>query len=202
MQVIKVDQNSEEWFDLRKGKITGSKLKDVITKRAGYGKKMGFYQLIADKLALPADSEDPMERGSRLEDEAAEEFEKRNNVKTEAVGIWVSDVDENIMISPDRVVSDTEAVEIKCLNSAAHIKAIIENTIPKEYEDQAMQYFVVNDMLQKLHFVFYDPRVVAKPYVQVTIDREYFTEEHIKRTLNLQQQLLEEVDEWVEKLAF
>ena len=51
----------------REGKITGSRLKDIIVKR-GTGKKIGFYSLIAEKLGIPAEEgETPMERGSRLE---------------------------------------------------------------------------------------------------------------------------------------
>ena len=69
MKTIKIEQNSEEWIEVRKGKITGSKLGDITLKKGG-GYKKGFYEIIADKVSIP-DEEDvpsnPMERGHYLE---------------------------------------------------------------------------------------------------------------------------------------
>ena len=53
MKINKYD-NREEWLKSREGRITGSKLKDIIVKR-GTGKKKGYYQLIADKIATNPD---------------------------------------------------------------------------------------------------------------------------------------------------
>ena len=33
MKVVNIDQNSEQWLELRKGKITGSKLKDIVVEK-------------------------------------------------------------------------------------------------------------------------------------------------------------------------
>ena len=57
MKTLKLEQNSDEWFEARKGRITGSKLKDIVTKR-GSNTKIGVYQLIADRIAVDADDED------------------------------------------------------------------------------------------------------------------------------------------------
>ncbi len=72
MKTLKFE-NQESWLEARKTKITGSRLKDIIVKR-GTGQKIGFYELIAERLAIPSDGEDPMERGHRLETEALERF--------------------------------------------------------------------------------------------------------------------------------
>ena len=73
--MIQKFQDKEEWLNARAGKITGSKLKDLIVKR-GTGEKKGFYQLIADRVAIAPDGENPMDRGTRLEEEAIERFVK------------------------------------------------------------------------------------------------------------------------------
>src|SRR3990167_2858267 len=152
-------ENEQEWLDARLGKIGGTRLKDIKNKRGG-SPKIGFYELIAERICLPATEEGAMDRGQRLEDEAIHKFSERigKKVSNELV-IWHRDEDENIAISPDGSIGKTEAVEIKCLNSARHIEAWLTKQIPDEYEYQVIQYFLVNDKLKKLYFVFYDPRM-------------------------------------------
>ena len=51
MKRLSLEQNTEEWLEWRKGKITGSRLNDIIVKR-GTGRKLGFYEVIAERLAV------------------------------------------------------------------------------------------------------------------------------------------------------
>jgi len=204
MKIINIDQNTDEWFELRKGKITGSTLKDIVVKR-GTKKKIGFYQLIADRIAQEPDDENVMDRGHRLEEEAIEKLEQQLGVKVERVGFLVSDFNPNIGLSPDGLIKRngkyTEAVEVKCLNSARHIQALIEKELPKEYEEQALQYFIVNEDLQVLHFVFYDPRIKSNPYLKISITSDFFGDQ-IEAIKQYEIDTLKEIDQWVEKLAF
>ncbi len=149
----------DEWLEARRGRVTGTRLKDLIVKR-GTAKKMGFYELIAERIALPPDGENVMDRGKRLEDEAIERFAKETKKKVNNdLVLWYRDDDENIAVSPDGSIGKTEAVEVKCLSSARHIEAWLTKKIPDEYEYQVLQYFIVNDKLKTLYFVFYDPRM-------------------------------------------
>src|ERR1035441_3847852 len=120
MKTLKFEPNErDEWLYTRRGKITGSRLADIYSKRDAHKKKIGFYELIAEKLGLPPDNdENAMERGSRLEKEAIARFEQENpGVKVDtSLLIWTRDENENIAISPDGVISETEAVEAKCLS--------------------------------------------------------------------------------------
>jgi len=194
-------QNEAEWLDARRGKITGSRLKDIITKR-GTGKKMGFYELIAERLAVKPDDERPIDRGHRLESEAIERFVKETGKKVDtSLIMWVREDDESIAISPDGIIGKTEAVEVKCLSSALHIKAIITKAIPDEYEEQAIQYFIVNDKLKKLYFVFYDPRFVKHDYYCLEFTRKDF-QEKIDTYLAYQRDTLAEVNQIVSDLSF
>lgn len=197
--------NREDWLNARRGKITGSRLKDLIVKR-GTGKKIGFYELIAERLGIPADGENPMDRGTRLEEEAIAQFVKETGkkVNTDLV-IWSKDDNEAIAISPDGYIEKKkkieEAVEVKCLSSARHIEALLTGEIPTEYQEQKIQYFVVNDDLKTLYFIFYDPRLLAKPYFVIEIKRED-VEDEIKFHLDYQRLILDEVDEIVNRLTF
>ena len=68
MKVSKYE-TKEEWFEARKGKVTGSRLKDLVVKR-GNDEKIAFYEIIAERIAETPDDENPMERGTRLEEDA------------------------------------------------------------------------------------------------------------------------------------
>jgi putative phage-type endonuclease len=148
----------EEWLEARRGRVTGTRLKDIVVKR-GTKPKKAFYELIAERIAIPRDpTENVMDRGHTLESDAVARFtqETGKNVDTSLI-LWTRDDNDNIAISPDGFIGDTEAVEVKCLNSASHLEAYLTKEIPSEYEMQALQYFIVNDKLQTLYFCFYDP---------------------------------------------
>jgi len=198
MKTLKFE-NQEDWLEARKTKITGSRLKDIIVKR-GTGQKIGFYELIAERLAIPSDGEDPMERGHRLETEALERFTQETGKEVDgSLVMWVREDNESIAISPDGIINDEEAVEVKCLASSRHIEALLTNEVPKEYEEQINQYFVVNDKLQKMYMVFYDPRLSVKDFFFITINRN---QEKVDELLEYQNNIIEEVNKIVKQLSF
>ena len=200
MKILRFD-NEIDWLEARKTKITGSRLKDIITLR-GTGKKIGFYELIAERLALPPTDENAMDRGSRLELEAIERFEKETGKKVDSsLALWVREDNESIAISPDGQIGVKEAVEVKCLASSRHIEALLTGKVPSDYDFQKLQYFIVNDKLQTLYFAFYDPRLSVKDFFYFTVNREDI-EEEIKEYLEYQENVLKEVNEVVTSLSF
>jgi len=197
-----VFENQEDWLDARVGKITGSRLSSIIIKR-GTEHKKGFYELIAERLAIPRDDERPMDRGHRLEEESIKRFEKETgkNVDTTLV-IWVREDNASIAVSPDGSIDDdTEAVESKSLSSASHIEAYLKKEIPSEYDEQVIQYFIVNDKLTKLHFCFYDPSLMVKQFFYITVTRGEI-QEKIEKYLEFQRKTLEEIEKIVSDLTF
>jgi len=195
-----IEQNTPEWFDLRKGKITGSKWHGIVIKR-GTVKKKGFYELLAERVAVEKDGEDARARGNRLEDEAIFELEKEFG-PIERPGFCVREDNENIAISMDGAqLEKFRAFEVKCLNSADHLRAYFEQSIPGDYFEQAIQYFVVWDELEELIFTFYDPRVPGKTLHYISMKREDFDSE-IKAQHNCQLANLAEIEAMAEKIAF
>lgn len=198
--IVKVFETEETWLDARRGRITGTRLKDLISKRGG-APKIGYYELIAERVALPATDENAMDRGQRLEELAIARFAKETGktVNNERV-LWARADNENIAVSPDGVISDTEAVECKCLASARHIEAWLTQEIPSEYHYQVVQYFVVNDKLEKLYFVFYDPRM-PKDFFFFEVKRES-VQTDIKECMELEKQVLADIAKIEESLTF
>lgn len=192
--------SEQEWLEARKGRVTGTRLKDLVMKR-GTGKKKGFYQIIAERVAIPHDGESYLDRGHRLEEDAIARFsqETGKKVNTDLV-LWYREDDENIAISPDGYIGKTEAVEVKCLDSAGHIEALVTKHIPDEYEGQVLQYFIVNDSLKVLHFVFYDPRM-PKDFFYIDVHRKDIGAE-VKEYLALERQALTEIAQIEAELTF
>lgn len=205
---IQLFNNREEWIEARKGKITGTRLADIVDKRGG-GRRIGFYEILAERVAIPAADENPMDRGNRLEEEACNRFAKetRKKVKNDLV-IWMRSDNENIAISPDGTIEGTvkgkkkitEAVECKCLNSARHIEAYLTKRIPSEYELQVMQYFIVNPDLKVVHFAFYDPRMPID-FFFIDVTRKE-VQEQVDEYLQLEKDVLKELDRLEQVLTF
>jgi guanylate kinase len=168
-------------------------------------KKKGYYEIIAERLAVQPDGENPMERGNRLEAESIARFEKESGKKVSQDLVILSREDnESIAISPDGFIAPAgkskkikEMVESKSLNSAAHIEAYLTQKVPSEYHHQVLQYFIVNDDCEKLHFLFYDPRFNKKlEFFSLTVERKDVQAE-VTMYLKYQEELLKEVDEIV-----
>lgn len=192
--------NEQEWLDGRRGLITGTKAGSLLSVRDKKPLK-GYYELIAERVAIPANGENAMDRGHRLEEEAIDRFmeETGKKVNKDLVIIHRED-DERIAYSPDGYIGQTEDVEVKCLNSASHIEALLTKEIPKDYKFQVLQGFVVNDKLKKRHIVFYDPRM-PRDYLCITVERKS-VEQEVKELLELEQKVLKEIDDIENKLTF
>jgi len=207
VKIIDIDQNTDEWLEARKGKITGSKLNGIVTKR-GNGHKVGFYQLIADKVFDGAENEeDDRERGHSLEDEAAERFEHETGKTAEQVGLVLSDLSDDIALSPDRLIKQkgkyTEGLEIKCLGDARHVEAVLTNKVPADYYPQVIQYFVVVETLKRVYLVFYSDRTNIKKfqYHCIAVERKD-VEADIEFYRDYQIQTLKEINELLEQYVF
>lgn len=178
-----------------------------------------IYKLIAQRIAKPINPNDyadrlngatysAMLRGQILEDEARELISEKLGKRTIPGRVWQSDVNEYMICSPDgEIVDDTgkvsEAVEIKCLDSWKVVKAYYEKHPPLDYEAQIIQYFLVNENLQKLYFCIYSD-VFTNPDLGLQIfelKREDYREK-IELTGMVQNATLKLVEREVQKLMF
>lgn len=179
-----------------------------------------IYKLIAQRIAKPINSNDyadripegatysAMLRGQILEEEARDLISEKLGKQIIPGRVWQSDVNEYMICSPDgEIVDDTgkvsEAVEIKCLDSWKVVKAYYEKRPPLEYEAQIIQYFLVNENLQKLYFCIYSD-VFTNPELGLQIfelKREDY-QEKIELTGRVQNATLGLVEREVQKLMF
>lgn len=214
MKYLQIQQNSQEWFDYRYGKLTGSEAKLVKPLSRGSDRTpAGFWKLLAHRLAVKPDGEKEDDRGHRLEPIAIAEYAQKAGIPFRTgCGVWISDHDENTTFSPDGEEpcdAPTYSAEVKALSSSKHIKAIVNDLIAKkrddynpiysvpdeygaQYRDQAIQAFVVNEGLKEHHFLMYDDRAAfeeLKLYV-IVIRRE-----HVQEMVD--QKLREQAETWL-----
>jgi len=120
-----IEQGSQEWHALRAGKLTSSKAQAIGN--AGKGLESEVLDTMARKLssAEPESyTNEDMERGKELEEQAIEMYEMESGAKTEIVG-FVSSDDDTAGCSPDRLEGDDGMVEVKCPNDTNFLKLML-----------------------------------------------------------------------------
>lgn len=204
--IIKTYNTEDEWLDDRRPKVTGTKLGGIGEFRGQH--KIGFYELIAARIALYEDGgTSDRDRGHRFEAEAVEQLSNLVGIDfiTDRT-MWVREDNDYMAYSPDGYSADlTVAAEVKNLGTAWHMFIIDTDQIPNDskhpYYNQIIQAFIVNDDLEKVYFTSYDPRFTAKPLHVIVITREE-AQEAIDYYRNLEERVLAEVEEYVERWAF
>lgn len=201
MKTLKFD-TEEQWLEARRGKLTGTKAEAAALKRGG-GKRIGYYEIIAEKLAIEGDGENPMDRGHRLEEESMQRLSAVTEQKIDtSLVLWQRDDNPNIAYSPDGIINKAVAAESKSLSSARHIEAYLTQQVPDEFYYQKLQAFIVNDDLKKLYFCFYDPRMgLGLDFFYITVNRKDLQEE-IDKFLQQERDMLAEIQEIVTRLTF
>lgn len=157
-------QGSPEWHALRCGKVTASRVSDVIAKtKTGWGASRANYaaELIAERLtgvAAEGFTNAAMQWGTDQEPNARIAYEFMEDVTVEQVAFVVHPAICDSGASPDGLVGDSGMVEIKCPNTATHIDTLINQAIPTKYVTQMMWQMACTGR-QWCDFVSYDPRL-------------------------------------------
>lgn len=159
-----MEQRSAEWFAARLGKVTASRVADLMARtKTGYGASRGNYlaELLCERLTgEQADrfTSAEMQRGSELEPQARAAYAFIHSTSVHECGFVVHPVIEGFGASPDGLIGDIGLVEIKCPNTATHVDYLLSQTVPGKYETQ-MQAQMACTGRAWCDFVSYDPRL-------------------------------------------
>jgi putative phage-type endonuclease len=157
-------QGSPEWKALRCGKVTASRVADVVAKtKTGYSASRANYlaQLIAEHLtgtAAETYSNAAMQHGTETEPEARDAYCFYQGVTVEQVAFVPHPKIDQAGASPDGLVGADGLVEIKCPNTATHLETLLGQAVPAKYVDQ-MQFQMACTGRKWCDFVSYDPRM-------------------------------------------
>jgi len=198
-----MEQRSEEWFAARLGKVTASKVADVIAKtKTGYSASRENYmaQLICERMTgQKADSftNAAMEWGTATEPLARAAYEAFKDVLVDEVGIIEHPFIPMCAASPDGLVSIDGMLEIKCPNTATHFDTLLTGKMPNKYMPQVQWQMACANRLW-VDFVSFDPR--APEGLQLFVTRIERDDKYILELEAEVNKFLGELDERIEKL--
>lgn len=174
MRIVDCEQGSEEWVKARIGRVTASRIADVVARtRSGYGASRANYmaELIAERLTGTPTTKiitQPMQWGKDQEPHARALYEFMHDVTIKQVGLVIHPDIEMAAASPDGLIGDDGLIEIKCPNTATHIDTLLGAEIDGSYVKQ-MQWQMACTGSKWCDFVSYDPRM--PPEMQVFVYR-------------------------------
>jgi putative phage-type endonuclease len=177
-----IEQGTPEWKQIRCGKVTASKVADVIAKtKSGPAASRETYmtQLVLEQLTgkvAESYKNQAMQWGNDTEPLARAAYEKVNNVLVEQVSFVEHPLIHGTGASPDGYVGLFGLVEFKCPESHTHVETLISKKIPQKYFTQMQWQMRVCDR-QWCDFVSYDPRLVGN--LQLFIQRVEFDPEYV-----------------------
>jgi putative phage-type endonuclease len=158
------DQQSEAWFAARLGRVTASRVADVIARtKTGPSASRANYlaELVAERLTGARGetfTSAAMEWGTDNEAEARLAYEFRTDATVDQVGFIPHPSIEMSGASPDGLVGADGLVEIKCPNTATHIETLLTGVIPGKYETQMLWQMACTGRAW-CDFASFDPRL-------------------------------------------
>ena len=161
------DQRTEEWFAARLGKVTASKVADLMAKtKSGYSASRDNYmaQLVVERITktkAESYSNAAMDWGTAQEPFARAAYEAFTGFMVEEVGFVQHPTIEWAGASPDGLVGNDGLVEIKCPNTATMIDTLLKGKVPQKYYIQ-MQMQMACTQRAWCDYVVFDSRMPAK----------------------------------------
>jgi putative phage-type endonuclease len=165
-----IEQRTEEWFQQRLGKVTASRISDVIAKtKTGVSTSRQNYlvQLVSERLTgKKGDSfvNQAMLDGIERESAARELYMRTRGVSVTEVGFFDHPVIKNSGASPDGAVNAEEdgkyagLIEIKCPIETTHTNTLMSKSVPSKYMPQIQwQMASVSPNVKWVDFISFNP---------------------------------------------
>lgn len=172
-------QYDDLWWKVRRGVPTASNAKKIITPAKGELSKSaeGYAcELIAELYDLEYGPRDEfataaMRNGTIMEPEARRFYEFDTGMSVKQVGFCVTD-DGRFGCSPDALVGDEGALELKSPQCHTQIRYLLDNKLPDEYRPQVHWHIAVTGR-KFCDFMAYYPGL---PHLLVRVERDSYTE--------------------------
>jgi len=165
-------QRSDAWFAMRLGKVTASRIGDVMARtKSGPSASRANYlaSLVLERITGRAESmfcTPAMQRGTDLEGQARAFYSLGINDPVTEIGFVAHPEIEHAGASPDGLVGSRGLVEIKVPNSATHLETLKGANIDRKYLYQ-MQWQISCTGRDWCDFVSFDDRFPAEMQLHV-----------------------------------
>lgn len=173
MNTLTLSQGTPEWLQARAGRVTASRVADIMAKGRSGGESAGRRnyraQLVAEILTGKPQEDGfknaAMEWGTQNEPFARAAYEVLKGCMVDQVGMVLHPTIERGAASPDGLIgwAGGEAapeglIEIKCPNTATHLDYLQAGTVPTDYQPQMLWQMACTGA-QWCDFVSFDPRL-------------------------------------------
>lgn len=171
-----ITQGSDEWFDIKKGKMSASHATAIGN--AGKGLLTYTMNVVLD-IIVERDNyiSKDMERGNELEPIARQVYEYENDVIVEQVGFI--EYNKFVGCSPDGLIGDDGGLEIKARNNEKHLSLLVGESVDSSTIWQMNMSMLVSDR-KWWDFVSYNPNFKQSLFQK----RFYRDEKKINALLN------------------
>jgi len=190
-------QGTPEWHQLRLGKVTASRVADILAKtKTGVSASRGNYLIELAIQRVTGQIEESytnaaMAWGTETEPKARMAYEVFNDVLVEQVPFVDHPTIKGFGASPDGLVNIDGLCEIKCPNSATHWSYLKSGEPPNKYFIQ-MQAQIACTQRDWNDFISFDPRMPEKS--RLFVKRVFRDDKFIGIMEDEVKQFLEEVD--------
>jgi len=197
-----MEQRTDDWFAARLGKVTASRVADVIAKtKSGYGAGRANYMadLVVERLTgqkASSFTNAAMEWGTEQEPNAKAAYAAKTGILVEDVGFIDHPTVAMSGASPDGFAEDG-LIEVKCPNTATHLEYVLAELPPLKYFTQ-MQWQMACTGRPWCDFVSYDPRLPER--LQLLVVRVPRDDDYIKILEQEVTTFLQELDDKLNKL--
>lgn len=157
-------QGSDEWFAARLGKVTASRIADLMARtKTGWGASRANYmaELLCERLTgqtAERFTNAAMQWGTDTEPQARAAYEFLTGNTVTEVGFVDHPRVAMSGASPDGLVGEDGLVEIKCPNTSTHIETLLSETVPGKYRMQMLWQMACTGR-EWCDFVSFDPRL-------------------------------------------
>jgi putative phage-type endonuclease len=198
-----MDQRTEEWHEARLGKVTASRLADVIaTIKTGEAAARANYriELVAERLIgmrSPGFTSQAMQWGIDYERAAVAAYELETGRIVSDVGFVLHPEIADSGASPDGLVGDDGLIEIKCPETRTHVHTLLHKNVPAQYMPQ-IQWQMACTGRSWVDFVSFDPRLPEHLMLAIIkVERDQSLIEHYQNEVK---KFLDEVSKTVSTL--
>jgi len=180
-RVAAIQQGTEAWHQMRLGKVTASRVADLLAKtKTGPSASRGNYliELALQRVTKTIEqsyTNDAMAWGTATEPQARVAYEVATGNFVDQVAFVDHPTIAGFGCSPDGLVGSDGLIEIKCPSSATHWSYIKANEPPNKYVIQMQSQMAVTGA-KWCDFVSFDPRMPQRSQLfvmRVMRDPEY-----------------------------
>lgn len=140
-----IEQGSPEWLELRRGKVTGSRVADMMKRnkdgkyaasRKDYAFDLALERITGELQGSDLSNVKWVQDGKEREPEARELYSFMRGLEVKTIGFATHDSLPFFGASPDSLVEDDGCLEIKCPKPKTHLEYLLAGIAPEEYTPQ------------------------------------------------------------------